>query len=964
MVILRGGGDSLFFHREKGATGAAVRYPHRARFTRVRQTLFTLFLLGIAGGAFAATGSCDYATGQGSGPADFAKYCWIDFSGYNDSAARSAAGEDFTIALPQGTLTFNLHVGGGGFTSSAVPTWNGAAFGNSAFTGVPGRPALYQTTSGTTTTFTLSNIVVHVSAGELPYTFVAADAESTNAGETLTFNTSGNAWSTLAQMPNGTTYPALSGTGTQTVQETGTYGGTVGAYAFASAFPANQTIGSVSATLVGAGLQGAVFGIKYHAADMSIASTHTPSDFPLGGTGTYTLTAHNNGPDKNHWGSGDATTVTDTLPSGLSFVSAAGTDWTCGVSGQVVTCTSPDSVASGADMNPITLSVKVAGNAPASVTNTATVSNPYNFNTTNDTASDPTPILRSKLSTSTKTVVDTNGGDTNPGDTLEYTVTVNESNGVPASNVSVIDDMPAGVTNFNVVSTPTGSTDTSSATGGANGNGQLNIGNISVPANGSVSIVYDVTVSAGDTPGQTINNTATITDPDGTGASPAAPTVTVSQTQIPVTGNKQLYVLDNASLTRTPPVTAGNGAVTINNGAYNDWTLTGPLQKNLTITANSTVSAKLQVRCQNNFFGGRCFFGGGDFNVKLYDSNNGTLAQIGTTSANTTFTSSNYNLTTANINVGNAVTVPAGHRLVLRVTNVPTRGRGNGLSVEQYNNGVSSKVDMRLSTVINVDSLNTYSSAYPATSTPSVNFFQPGQKVYIRAVVSDPFGSFDVDPSNGGTAPLLTLTAPDGSTALSGQPMSLVNDSGAATKTFEYAYTLPASAPAGYWTPSVTAWEGTEHTVSDTRNSSFDVRNMPNLLILKSVSVLSDPTGDAKPHALPGAIMQYNIDVTNQGQGTADNNTVVLTDKIPPHLSFIIGSTTFSDGSPPSTLTLPSSAIEYCSNGTCPYTSSVTAGNPDPNVTEVIYKPQGVFAGKAKGGAAPGFTIHYKAELQ
>ena len=75
--------------------------------------------------------------------------------------------------------------------------------------------------------------------------------------------------------------------------------------------------------------------------------------------------------------------------------------------------------------------------------------------------------------------------------------------------------------------------------------------------------MYDVTVAATDTAGYTINNTSTVNNPGGPGASPAAPTVTVLQSQIPASGNKVLYVYDNLSLTRTPQTGTGAGAVNI-----------------------------------------------------------------------------------------------------------------------------------------------------------------------------------------------------------------------------------------------------------------------------------------------------------------------------------------------------------------------------------------------------------------
>ena len=50
---------------------------------------------------------------------------------------------------------------------------------------------------------------------------------------------------------------------------------------------------------------------------------------------TWVIAVTNNGPNVSQ----NPIVVTDVLPAGLTFVSATGTGWVCGVAGQTVTCT-------------------------------------------------------------------------------------------------------------------------------------------------------------------------------------------------------------------------------------------------------------------------------------------------------------------------------------------------------------------------------------------------------------------------------------------------------------------------------------------------------------------------------------------------------------------------------------------------------------------------------------------------
>ncbi|HEY6894114.1 MAG TPA: Ig-like domain-containing protein, partial [Rhodanobacteraceae bacterium] len=121
--------------------------------------------------------------------------------------------------------------------------------------------------------------------------------------------------------------------------------------------------------------------------DLTIAKSHS-GNFGQGETAAaYKLTVTNAG--------GSATTgtvsVTDALPQSLTIRNMEGQGWTCVAATK--TCTRSDPLNAGASYPDITLTADVAGNAPATVTNTATVSGGGENNTANDTASDPTTII-------------------------------------------------------------------------------------------------------------------------------------------------------------------------------------------------------------------------------------------------------------------------------------------------------------------------------------------------------------------------------------------------------------------------------------------------------------------------------------------------------------------------------------------------------------------------------------------
>jgi uncharacterized repeat protein (TIGR01451 family)/LPXTG-motif cell wall-anchored protein len=122
-------------------------------------------------------------------------------------------------------------------------------------------------------------------------------------------------------------------------------------------------------------------------ADLSLVKTG-PKRVTAGSRMTYHLVVTNAGPDAS-----GLVTVTDTLPPGVTYVSASGSGWACSHSGSIsVTCTR-GSLASGSTAPTITLVVL----APAAVTNLANHANvtstTFDPTPTNNTSSVPTAIL-------------------------------------------------------------------------------------------------------------------------------------------------------------------------------------------------------------------------------------------------------------------------------------------------------------------------------------------------------------------------------------------------------------------------------------------------------------------------------------------------------------------------------------------------------------------------------------------
>lgn len=105
---------------------------------------------------------------------------------------------------------------------------------------------------------------------------------------------------------------------------------------------------------------------------LSTSLKHT-GNFHRGQTGaTYSITVSNVGDRDIHALVESAVNIIDNLPSDLIATDIAGNGWSCTLA--TVSCTRQDGLAVGASFPPVTVTVNVAANAPASVANAATAS--------------------------------------------------------------------------------------------------------------------------------------------------------------------------------------------------------------------------------------------------------------------------------------------------------------------------------------------------------------------------------------------------------------------------------------------------------------------------------------------------------------------------------------------------------------------------------------------------------------
>jgi uncharacterized repeat protein (TIGR01451 family) len=567
-----------------------------------------------------------------------------------------------------------------------------------------------------------------------------------------------------------------------------------------------------------------------------ISLTKTASALQQFATGTYTITATNSATAATI----GALTVVDTLPAGMTYVSAAGTGWTFAEAAGVVTATYAGTLAVSTSA-PFTITVAVA-NAAASITNRAHISGGGDATPGNNSASVTTAVTQRPDLTVTKTSQTFTVGQTN----RTYSIVVrNDGGGASSGTITVTDTLPVGLTYQS-----------------ASGTGWT------VSWNGAARVL-------------------TATRTGALAASTNAPTLTVTVT---------VEAAAFPSVTNRAWVSGGNDAVTTNNSSEVTTAVTG---------ADLTVA-----KTSSSFF---TFGAQGSYTLTV--SNVGNAASSGTITVRDTLP----------LGMGYVSHAGAGWTLVAGDTLVDGRVWGELTYASSIAVGASAPA-LVVTVVANAAAVGTVTNRAHVTgggdvdagnnsATVTTEVRAPDLTVSKQAIGSFTVGqtpSYEITALNSGNsvttaATVVVDTLPTGLTVITamgagwtvttaGQVVTATRAS-ALTPGTSASFTIQVlvTASAGSSTTN-RAWISGGGEVNTTNNGSgpvvSPVQGVPTMSISKAVL----PSGAV----VPGTDLTYEITIFNSGTAQADS--VVVIENLPPETEFKLGSVLLA--LPPATTTV------------------------------------------------------------
>ncbi|HSP17686.1 MAG TPA: hypothetical protein VLV78_23275 [Thermoanaerobaculia bacterium] len=305
-----------------------------------------------------------------------------------------------------------------------------------------------------------------------------------------------------------------------------------------------NTTGNVTSVEGGTGLT-ATASVAVQPPDLAVTSSHVGTFTQQQSGATYSITVSNIGTAPTS----GTVTVVDALPAGLTATAMTGTGWTCTLG--TLTCATSNPLAAGGSYPVITLTVNVANNAAATLTNSVTVSGGGEVNTANDTGTDPTTINAAADVAITKNTAATFA----QGSNLTWTVVVTNNGASAAQTVTMSDPLAAGTT-FVSNSGATGFVCTNPAVG-ANGTISCTAATLASGASATFTIAALTPASLAD--GTTITNTAAVSsatsDPDPANNSATAIATASGIADLAVTKSGPATITSGSNVTWTIVVT-------------------------------------------------------------------------------------------------------------------------------------------------------------------------------------------------------------------------------------------------------------------------------------------------------------------------------------------------------------------------------------------------------------------------
>ena len=612
--------------------------------------------------------------------------------------------------------------------------------------------------------------------------------------------------------------------------------------------------------------------------DMTLGKSHV-GNFTRGANASYTIPVSNASPYGPTHG---LVTINDTLPFGITPVSATGTGWSCSTSGQTISCTRSDVLAAASAYPSITLIANVSQAAPPSLTNTATVAGGGEANLLNDSATDVANVG----STADLSMSDSaSPSSTSAGSDITYTQVLTNIGPSAADNATLIAPIPPNTT-FVAFTAPAGWTCTTPAPG-STGNVVCSIVNMAGGTAATFTLIARVNVgtSNGTVIVDTVSAASSTVDPNSANNTARATTV------VGATSSAEVTVTNVAS---PNPVVAGNNItytqVVTNTGASaaTSVTFTEATPANTTFVSITPPAGWVCTA-----FPPTCTI------ASLASGAGGTFTVVYTVGA----------ATTSGTVISDTVTVNASNQAF---------GASSATATDVV--AAASQADVSLSTAAspssvyagnNITYTQTITNNGPAAST-GVVFTEATPPNTTFESVSAPVGWTCTSPAVGGTG---TITCNDTNALGSGSTADIV-----------VVVNVPASVAAG----NITASSSVTATTSDPTNANNSTSTVTPVTVQCDLAVTN--SGSPNPVAA-NANITYTQVITNNGPSSC--STATFSEPTPNNTTFVSVAVVNAGGV---TWTCPNTAPVACTAPTVPPGSTGT-------ITAIYHVPTGTASG-------------------